>query len=767
MNQHITKLLLIACCCYFAQPVLALHIIGGEMTYKCLGNGDYEIEMRVYRDTTGGGARFDSPAFISIYRCGSNLDCSSLDQGDQNVLFQVPLLSEETVLPNDLLCLEGDPPGVKEGLYRFKLSDFGISLDQSTDSYFIVYQRCCRNVGINNIRNADDGGSTYYVEITPEAQRNCNSSPVFNNFPDLVICQNFELQFDHSATDPDGDSLVYYFAKPLDGGGNDTRIMPNSCTGSTPIPPCPPITNGPPFYRELNYIRPLFDETFPLGRSDDGGINTTVTIDSMTGIISGVPSIAGLFVVTVVIEEYRDSVLLSTIRRDFQYTVGACVRNIEAIVVADELIGDKAYRSTICQQNNVLFEHASTPAFAVGDIRWEFDLGNDQNFVSTRDEAVVTFPNTGIFEGTLIVNPGSRNCEDRATITVDVFPETIADFSFEYDTCAAGPVSFVNESTTLSAGIQEISWNFGDGMFYNADNINFFFPTSGNLPVTLTVTDVNDCAATKSDFVAYFPLEPELFIAPSASLACTPASITFDNLDTLVSDEYDITWDFGDGNGSTSVSPTHVYENPGIYTINLDIKNPFDCRTTEEFPSLIQVTPSPIADFTFTPEELTIVNSTANFIDNSISAITWDWNFNDIATSNEINPIFTFPDTGFQMVQLIVTHLNGCTDTTSQLIDIFPSGELFMPNAFTPNGDGQNDIFIPVALLFGSNDYSFTIWNRWGERVFFSDDIHTGWNGTKNNSGKPSSPGVYLYLIEYTDTRGSKRQQKGFATLVR
>ncbi len=737
------------------------------MTYKCLGNGDYEIEMQVYRDTTGGGADFDPQAAIAIYRCGTNLDCFNLDQGDQNILFGAELLFSRPVLPNDLLCLEGDPPGVEEGLYRFKLSDQGISLDLSSDSYFIVYQRCCRNIGINNIRNADDRGSTFYVEITPESQQICNSSPVFNNFPDLVICQNFEMTFDHSATDPDGDSLVYYFEKPLDGGGNDTEIRVNTCVGAIPIPPCPPRANSAPFFTELNYTSPLFGDTFPLGRSNDGGVNTTVTIDSMTGIISGVPTIAGLFVVSVAVEEYRDGELLSIIRRDFQYVVGDCVRNIEAVIVGDVVVGDRAYRSTICQQNNVVFEHASTPNFAVGDIQWEFDLGDGQDFISTRDEAIVTFPSPGTYEGTLIVNPGSRNCEDRATVTVNILPETIADFSFEYDQCAPGFVSFVNESSTKSDGIQEINWDFSDGRLYNADNVEYLFPTSGNLPVSLTVRDVNNCTVTKTDFVPYFPLAPEIFIAPSASLACAPASVTFDNLDTLISDEYDITWDFGDGGGSPSVSPTYTYEAPGIYTVNLDIRNPFDCRTTLELPGLIEVTPSPIADFTFTPEELNVVDPTADFFDNSTAAVSWDWDFNGEGSSNETNPSFTFPDTGMQVIQLIVTHPNGCMDTTSQLIDIFPSGELFMPNAFTPNGDGQNDIFIPVALLFGSNDFSFSIWNRWGEQVFYSDNINTGWNGTKNNSGKNSPPGVYSYLIEFTDSRGATNLVKGYATLLR
>ncbi len=767
MNQKFLKYLLLLLCSCCAQQAFAKHIIGGEMTYKCLGNGDYEIELKVYRDSLGDGADFDSLAIISIYRCGTNQDCFDLNQGDQDVNFGVPLLQKRSVEPNELLCLESIPPVVEEGIYRFRLSDYDVSLNLSEESYFIVYQRCCRNIGINNIRNADDRGSTYYVEITSSAQQNCNSSPVFNNFPDLVICQNFEMRFDHSATDPDGDSLVYYFEKPLDGGGNDlSRERYTTCIGARPIPPCPPRANQAPFFTELNYTGPLFNETFPLGNSRVDGNSTSVTIDSMTGIISGIPNIAGLFVVSVAVEEYRDGQLLSIIRRDFQYTVGVCFRNIEAKIVGDVVVGDRAYRSTICQQNNVIFEHASIPSDAVGEIRWEFDL-DGQNFVSTMEEAIVTFPSTGSYEGTLIVNPGSLNCEDRATVTVNILPETIADFSFDYDECEPGFVSFVNESSTESNGIQEISWDFSDGRLYNSDNVEYLFPTSGNLPVSLTVRDVNNCSVTKTDSVAYFPLTPEIFVAPSASLACAPASITFDNLDSLISDEYDITWDFGDGSGSPDVSPTYVYENPGVYTVNLDIKNPFDCRTSREFPGLVEVTPSPIADFSFTPEELNVVDPTASFFDNSIAAIAWDWDFNGEGNSNEINPSFTFPDTGLQVIQLIVTHQNGCTDTTSKILDIFPSGELYMPNAFTPNGDGQNDIFIPVAQLFGGNNYAFSIWNRWGEQVFFSDDIHTGWNGTKNNSGKPSAPGVYLYLIEYQDSRGNERQVKGYATLLR
>ena len=753
---------------YLSTPVFGKHIIGGDMTYVCLGNGDYEIELKVYRDTTGGGAPFDAMAAFSLYECGGSISCTSLDQGSQGRNFAVPLTWKRPVIPNELECLEGMEPGVEEGLYKFKLSDYDIQINPSNNSFFIVYQRCCRNVGISNIFRAENRGSTYFVEITPESQNLCNSSPVFNNFPDLVICQNFELIFDHSATDPDGDSLVYYFTKPIDGGGNDlSDARYTTCIGARPIPPCPPITNQAPYFTELSYQSPNFDDLFPLGKTRDDTSNTTVTIDSMNGLISGVPGVAGLFVVSVAVEEYRGDTLLGTIRRDFQYTIGPCSRNIEAIIKADVVIGERAFRSTICRQNDVLFEHESTPERYINEVQWEFDLGNCPEIVSTRNEAIIDFPETGLFMGELVINPGSRNCEDRATINVNILPETIADFEFDYDECEPGFVSFNDLSTTDSEGITSLAWDFGDGRSYNADKIEYLFPNSGNLPVSLTVTDVNNCQVTKTDMVAYFPLAPEVFVAPSASLGCAPASITFDNLDSLITDEYDIEWDFGDGGNSNEVSPTYEYETPGTYAVSLDITNPFDCRTNMTFPGLIQVQSSPIANFTFSPEEVDVTDPTVSFFDNSLSAISWLWDFNGAGRSMETDPVFTFPDTGMQVVRLIVTHQNGCTDTMNQIVDIFPSGNLYVPNAFTPNGDGKNDIFIPVALFFGANNYSFTIWNRWGEQVFFTNDVLTGWNGRKNNTGKLANGGVYIYQIEFTDSRGQTELVKGIATLVR
>ena len=149
----------------------AAHIIGGEMTYECLGNGDYIIYLNVYRDDSGGGAGFDGPnnGRISIYLGDSQIEFARI------TMPQVDMTQLDPDVGNP--CLE-IPPGidVEQGVYAMKLSDQGISLPKSDESYHIIYQRCCRNNTINNIINPQQTGVTYSVEITPEAQPDNNGN---------------------------------------------------------------------------------------------------------------------------------------------------------------------------------------------------------------------------------------------------------------------------------------------------------------------------------------------------------------------------------------------------------------------------------------------------------------------------------------------------------------------------------------------------------------------------------------------------------------
>jgi len=211
----------------------------------------------------------------------------------------------------------------------------------------------------------------------------------------------------------------------------------------------------------------------------------------------------------------------------------------------------------------------------------------------------------------------------------------------------------------------------------------------------------------------------------------------------------------------------HTYDQSGVYDVSLEIISPIGCRVAETFNSLIRVEPGPTADFVFTPDELTSFNNTATFTNTSQNDASWFWDFDREAFSTEENPIYTFRDTGLQEVKLIVTRDNGCQDTIVKFIDVIPEVLFHMPNAFTPNNDGSNEEFFGKGVLDGIQDFEFSIWNRWGERIFFTTDPEQGWNGKKDNVGEEAPVGSYIYLVTFVDPRGAPNKLKGNVNLVR
>jgi len=743
---------------------MADHIIGGEMTYECLGGGDYEFKLTIYRDCST-SVSFDSVAIISIFECDNQGECASLEQGDHIYVLGVSSPVISAIPSNDVQCLEvQNKPCAEKGVYTFRLSEYGINLPNIQNTYHIVYQRCCRNDGILNLVNPEEEGVTFSTEIPPVAQEGCNNSPVFESFPPIIICQNFELDYLHSAIDKDGDSLVYRFSHPITGGGSNTAVRINQttgveqpdspafqCDGSTPTPSCPPP------YREISYLEPTYDVSTPLGFYTDDGVDNSVTINTETGNLSGIPPLTGLFVMTVTVDEYRNQQLLGSIRREFQYTIVPCANFIDAIIAND---------SILCEENIVEFEHASFPPSYVEEIVWEFDLGSEQ-ITSLEEMPTITFPGPGSYNAKLLVNPNNQNCKDSAFLNLSIFPPTNADFTFSYDSCSTAPITFQNLSSTEALRIVRTEWQFGDEGTSSETSPTQQFTSPGDKDIILTVTDNNNCRVDIAKTLRYFPLEQDRISPINGQMACSPLTVSFDNLEGIVTEEYNIEWDFGDGNTSSEVIPMHTYEMGGTYLVRLDLESPTGCISNFIATSANEVDQSPIANFSYTPAEVSVTNPVVTFINESVDATRYNWDFNGVGNSLERNPVFNFPDTGRQIVELIAFHENDCTDTTMQIIDIVPSVELFMPNAFTPNGDGKNDIFIPVGFLLGPLNYRFSIWNRWGEQVFFTNNINDGWNGRKKNSGSPAPNGIYTYLIEFNDTRGKPHLLKGYATLIR
>jgi gliding motility-associated-like protein len=280
------------------------------------------------------------------------------------------------------------------------------------------------------------------------------------------------------------------------------------------------------------------------------------------------------------------------------------------------------------------------------------------------------------------------------------------------------------------------------------------------------VEDNNKCRDTLAKNIIYFPVPPLIVIDPNTFVGCKPANIFFKNLSKPIDATYTLEWDFGDGKKANEISPTNLYEEIGEYTVKLNITSPIGCVTSKTWTNLIRVVDSPKAGFSFTPEEPNLNINTVNFIDESKDAFAYLWLFDSLDISLSPNPSFTFRDTGLFDIKQIVIHESGCSDTASTLIYIRPIVSLFMPNAFTPNQDGLNDIFIPKGRFVGLTNYSFAVWNRWGDRIFYTEDINSGWNGRRDNTGQNAPPGVYVYTIEYIDTFNKPQSLKGNCTLL-
>jgi gliding motility-associated-like protein len=741
---------------FISSDLKALHIIGGDVVYKCKGidtirkEVTFEITFTMYRDSKSNGAQFDDPASFGIYRGNGN--SWTFYRAVAGV--RVRNIQDIDIQNNNPCILVPVNVGVQSGEYIFD-----VVLPLINENYLISFQRCCRNNTILNLVSPGTTGAAFTTEITPEAQRSCNNSPAFKDFPPVVICVNRPIDFDHSAKDVDGDSLVYEFCTPLTAGGTDGSTTPGSpvsCTGVTPSP-----QNCPPPYEEVTFAAPNFTFNRPMGG------NPVVSIDPKTGIIYGSPNLLGQFVVGVCVKEYRKGKLIGNLRRDFQFNVTTCETAVQADLKASIKNQDQ-FTINSCGEFTIDFVNLSTDIKYIQNYYWEFDIKGKKESFSTRNVSL-TFPGLGKYTGTMILNkdlPGLANCSDTAVITVNLYPSIKAEFTFDYDTCVAGPIAFVDMSTSGAGPIQKWAWNFAEGKS-SVQNPSFQYEKPGQKSATLVVEDVNQCKDTLRKPIDYFPVPALVVIEPNTFTGCAPANIFFDNLSKPIDDTYTFNWQFGEGGTSNVLSPTHLYTEVGTYTVSLQITSPLGCVTSKTWPGLIKVVPSPTAGFTFSPKEPNMLNNTIACTDASVNASTYIWQFDTLGVSLEKNPTFAFRDTGLFTITQIVLHPSGCSDTATATLSILPVVTLYMPNAFSPNHDGLNDVFAPVGIFEGIRFYSMTIWNRWGEQVFETEDVSNGWNGQRQNTGDIAPPGVYAYVVSYLDPKGVRQQLKGQCTLIR
>ncbi len=753
------------------------HIIGGGMTFECLGpdpdnpgSNIYGFTMKVYRDCQGGGAAFDSApssftnATITLFR---ELPDNAGYDIDSILALPTSALEIFTINPDSIVnpCVVV-PPNVcvEEGVYSWQFS-----LPIIDESYVISYQRCCRNGTITNILFPGDQGATYTVEVTSLSQQECNNSPQFVGVPPIVICVNEPLNFDYSAEDPEGDLLIYSLCPPLTGGGSTGA--PNDFDGVAPSP------DAPPPYQGVNFIAPTYSADNPLIA------DPPIEIYPSTGIITGTPTAQGQFVVGICVEEYRNGQLLSITQQEFQFNVTFCESAVSAITdeieVAIDTIDDNTgqevtlewqeYRS--CNDTSFTFENFSgDPDFIEGYL-WEFDRGDTVLQFTTKD-VTVNFPGPGTYLGTMIVNPDAgSDCSDTANLVVQIAPPLSTDFDFKYDTCVADSVQFIElTDTTLGSNVVQWSWLFGDGVSSGMPEPKHLYKDPGTYNTTLVVTDTFGCQDIVSKPVTWFPVPPLIIVDPSRFVGCPPVDVAFENLSEPIDTNYKVVWRFGDGDTLNQLNATHRYDSVGKFTVQLEITSPIGCFTDTTYQDWITVFPVPEADFAFEPQSPTNFEPEIQLTDLSFDSIVgWKWIIGK--DEDEIvkiqNPTYSFRDTGLQKIMLTVANQYYCEDTITKMIDVIPQIKYFLPNAFSPNGDGKNDQFVANGYFVGLNSFQIKILDRYGGLVFQTSDPYIKWNGRQNNSGKLLQNGVYVCRISYRGPRGKPYSIDGFVTLIR
>ncbi|MFM7079657.1 MAG: PKD domain-containing protein, partial [Bacteroidota bacterium] len=281
---------------------------------------------------------------------------------------------------------------------------------------------------------------------------------------------------------------------------------------------------------------------------------------------------------------------------------------------------------------------------------------------------------------------------------------------------------------------------------------------------TVSVTD--GCTtpfANASSLVVVNPL-PSVDFSLNPAQGCAPLAVDFTNISSAGAGSQ-FYWNFGDNNTSTAFSPTHVYTEPGTFTVTLKAVTAAGCQRQVVFPDTVHVWPVPIADIVATPPVASILYPVIQFRDGGIGASSWSWNFGDgspLGSGQSTTHAYELPNT--YDVILYVVNQYGCRDTAYTRVTIENENTIYVPNAFTPNGDGTNDVFNVYGM--GISSGTMNIFNRWGQMVYSSEDLEKGWNGEDELSGRMCSIGVYVYRIDLVTYTGAKRTLFGRVSLV-
>jgi len=373
----------------------------------------------------------------------------------------------------------------------------------------------------------------------------------------------------------------------------------------------------------------------------------------------------------------------------------------------------------------------------------------DSSFIAT-PQTTTTYSVTGT---------NQLGCTSSTQILLTVYPTLVVSITPAQPSICFGETVQITVSST--GNNPSYSWDNG-----SQTALITVSPTTTTTYNVIT-TDTHGCSGSASTVVTVNPIPTVDFEGVPLS-GCMPLEVNFTSMSSPSNSHV---WSFGDNIASTIVNPEHIYTTSGSFTVTLTVTSGAGCTNAKSKTNYIEVYPKPIASFNTSSNITEVFESVITFIDHSSGANAWFWDFGEAdSTSTLQNPSYTYTQDGSYTVWLYVQNQYGCSDSTSREILIRPLTTIYVPNAFTPNGDGLNDYFGPMGIGMDLDDFEMYIYDRWGKLIFLTKDINYLWDGKVMGSDLYAVEDVYSWVIFMNKQKNSDQhlyRKIGNVTLLR
>jgi len=366
------------------------------------------------------------------------------------------------------------------------------------------------------------------------------------------------------------------------------------------------------------------------------------------------------------------------------------------------------------------------------------------------------------------------------SITINANP--VAKFAYS-SACTGNPTNFTDESSSNSGFVDQWNWTFGDASS-TAQNPSYQLPSSGDYTVNLEVTTNFGCKNDTTETVHVNQSAVVSFFADTVS--CTPLATVFTDVISLPAVPI-ATWNWNFGNGDTATYLTQTVATATYtdgshtqiknYSVSLTVVTDSGCITKVTKNNYITVYPHPLAGFAWGPTKANILDPVITFHDQSIGASglnAYNWNFGDIYETVDSlnysaieNPTHTYSDLvpyTYEVTQ-VVQNIYGCKDSITETVTILDAFTFYIPNSFTPNGDGLNEGFKGTGIGIDDATYNMWIFDRWGLMIFHTTGLETSWDGRLN--GVKVQEDVYVWKVSFDDVFKKAHDYHGTVTVLK